>query len=473
MHNFRVPVRPVSSAPIETPSEKIEDTESLKPFSRLMSLRGNPMLITDFFNIIQEHGVLTTAEYRQLCDEITWTSHPCPATAFPELDVTATIGRRTRNCVASYTLVNYPLGYPRHSGVSPEEAPLMNRDWVACEYQSADSRRRTCHTTSQVSEALERIEDTQCELDVDIARSLSVLRYFLTTPPMAGYPSPIVEHELIHIYGQRGPVMLALLRDNPEVIHPLVLARLTERAVHLQVRKMQVQGPWSQELERTLPRQGPKLDLGRNSPQRPMQPTRFIGPPLHFPIDMTYTVTTLIDLYTTMLGIQSTGLGDRAREVVGALRRSGDLPPLSVTFAHATALCVSAAFVGAMECIRSFDRPQLQKPPIPVRCGLTKPNMTGSEKVLRVAVEAIYRKRPDEGAREIAALYPEVGCARGFDIIRLAALALTWMPAIGRVEREMETVSCFLSNGSVRLVSAYDPITTVLIDLNQVATILA
>jgi hypothetical protein len=384
-----------------------------------------------------------------------------------------TIGQRTNECIASYTRVEYPLGYPKHSGASEVHRKLINRDWIACEYQNADSTRRTCSCTPQVNEVLEEIEDKQCDLDLEIVRNKSVLKFFLSKGPVAGYPSPIVKNEFVAIYGNRGPLMLVLLLRHPEQVHHRVVKRLRMRAIELQMRKFREQGKWAKELERILPQQNAKFERIDPIIQARLHSQLLLGRPLRFSIELTVFIIKILELYALPFGPAQFRQLDKFRELVGALRRTGGAPPFRASFTQAAALCAAAAFVAELECTRTIDSNVHQNLTIAYQCGITAPEMHGSERLLRIVVDAIQKKRLEDGAREISGMFTGIRFAQAVDLIRIGALMITWGSLLGMADREIDLILCNSTDGVISLASLQDPTVRVLVDLVNTPTIMA
>jgi hypothetical protein len=239
--------------------------------------------------------------------------------------------------------------------------------------------------------------------------------------------------------------------------------------VALQARKLDVQVAWAQELERNLAAQNRRFDKPLTGAALPAQPPTRLTSPIHFSIELTHMVTRLIDLYSTMIGQSPFRYAERARDIVGQLRRSGDLPPFLCTYSRAAALAVCAAFVNSLECIRAIMRRVQTRLLIPSRCGLTNPEFHGSEKLLHIVATAIYRQKPEEGSREIAGLFPEITLPHAFDIVRLGALVVLYVPLMCPPGEELELVCCHLSDGLLKLVWEHDHNTTIVLDLKVLA----
>jgi hypothetical protein len=113
--------------------------------------------------------------------------------------------------------------------------------------------------------------------------------------------------------------------------------------------------------------------------------------------------------------------------------------------------------------VREIDRRENERLTIPYECGVTRPELHGSERVLNILVDSIWKNRADEAAREIHGTYREIGLARAIEMIRLAKLVISWMSV--NSPQDLDLVACLLSDGVISLVSPRDTGFRVLLDL--------
>jgi hypothetical protein len=444
-------------SPRALPIELRGDRQFTEPFYRLVDHPSSSLSILDFLHVIQARHFLTDAQFRELCAAVTWTSEPHPADVFGFLDVAVTIGLGTPEKVGSYTRVDYPLGYPPNSGQHPGDAGIMNRNWISCESESGDSCNKAPSSISQVDDQLEKNENDNSFLDIEIARNATVLRLFLHHGPVTAYPSPIVQNEMEAVYGPSGPLILSLLRENPLIVYDRIMRRLRERTVALRVQKIRMQRAWTLELERTLPRHAAKYEDVRLGGPLPV-----FGPaPIGFRIEITYLLLSFFDVVTEF----GKGRGAQiAREMVAELRGDREIV---CSFAHAVALCCAATFCQMIEPFLAADQRVAIRRQIPIEIGFTAKERHGIPRLFRVIVEAFTKKKWSEGTQEIVGLFEDVGLKQALDLIKMGQILVKWSALWAADAGDVDLVRCVIEGGLITLTSPGDSSLSVRLDLTK------
>ena len=241
------------------------DNEKFADFiHKFLSIRGNPAVSSDFLRIIQNNNLMSDKDLKLFCDSINWVGEKYPKKVLRQLGLPASIGWMTKKSIASYTKVDFPIGYPKRSGQEKRHALLCNQDWVACECQSEDPHHHTA-IIRQVNEMLEDIEDRHSYLDIQIERNMNVLVYFLTKgKKCTGFPSPMVLNEMNEIYKKGGAIILELYKKNPEKYQPIIVERLRQRGISLRTERINKLEHFATDLERVLPPQRSKYQSAQS-----------------------------------------------------------------------------------------------------------------------------------------------------------------------------------------------------------------
>jgi hypothetical protein len=425
--------------------------------------RGGHATIADFLPVIRAHGLLPDSEYRALCAAITRFSDPRPAEVFNELDIPLTVGFRTQQTVESYTQVEYPLGYPAHSGQSARDSALLNRDWIVCEYQVVDSRKKSPANIYQVNELLESLEDESTTIDIEIARNASVLRFFLEKGEMSGYPSAMVLTELVATYGRGGGIMIPLILRHPTILYPKLIGRLRERGVALRAHKLRSQREWAMQLERSLPSQSAKY-----------QNTDFFGRyvfpvlgvrPMRFNADHTSLIIEFFQILHCTWRTAETAIAlEKAKDITCDLRKTND--NFVASFAHAGAVLSAALFLSLLADVPEIDKRSGETVIIPIEIGITEKEQHGHSRLLRIIVDGMAKRKWQEAAYEMAGLFQMIPLTATVAILRAGEALAKWTSVwAGGAKSDFDLVTCHIGSGSVHLTSCTDPQTAIGLDL--------
>lgn len=274
-----------------------ENKKILEDIHNFLEIRGNPAAASDFLRIIQNHHLMSDNDFRMFCDSINWTGEKYPKKVLRELGLPASIGWMTKKSIASYTKVDFPIGYPKRSGQEKRHAILCNQDWVACECQSEDPHRHTA-IMPQVNELLEDIEDKHSYLDIQIERNTNVLVYFLTKgKKCTGFTSPMVLNEMNEIYKKGGSIILELYKKNPEKYQSIIIERLRQRGIMLRTERISKLQQFATDLERVLPPQRSKYQSAQSIKNAFPNFSEVGKSPIYYNVESINLIGQLVDIY--------------------------------------------------------------------------------------------------------------------------------------------------------------------------------
>eukprot|EP00884_Botryococcus_braunii_P021578 jgi/Botrbrau1/8103/Bobra.0230s0026.1 len=165
-------------------------------------------------------------------------------------------------CGTSY--VKLPANYPklRCSGRTPDQERLLNDNWVSVTSGSEDYSFKHMRK-NQYEEHLFRCEDDRFDLDMCIQCNASALRAMraleaqMTQAVEADMSFRIPENALtaIHtraiqrIYGEYGTQIVTLMKQNPIIAIPIIIARLKEKDVEWRKQKQAMGKIWQKVYE--------------------------------------------------------------------------------------------------------------------------------------------------------------------------------------------------------------------------------
>ncbi|OHT06077.1 hypothetical protein TRFO_05737 [Tritrichomonas foetus] len=439
---------------------------------KFLEIRGNPASSSDFLRIIQKNNLMSDHDFSLFCQHIDWIGDCYPWETLNGLGVPATIGWMTKQSISSYTRVEYPIGHPSRSGQEPRHTKLCNHDWVACEYQSDDSRRHTA-IISQVNEMLEDIEDKHTYIDIQIVRNMNVLVYFLTKgKKCAGFTSQMVLNEMNEIYGRGGSMILALYRKNPEKFQDTIIKRLRQRAIDLRIEKINKLENFATDLERVLPPQRSKYQTAQSIKNSfpvfsAVGQTEISFDPKQIPL-----IGQLIDIYIDVLNLGG-GVNqdfDKVKQFARIIMdklRSPPNSPLPLSFNHAAALCAAAILTDELSLVSEIDERTKTGVKVAVEIGITSEMLHGHWRLLKIAAETIIRRKWTDGAREMSGMFFEITLAKAAHIIRTANLFIKCICQMNN-DPEPDLIICNFNENTITVKSSLNPELPIFLDLTRI-----
>lgn len=449
------------------------DHEVLNLVYRFVSMRSNPVRLSDILPLLRKFQLLDEPRIRDFCRRLTWAAEPHPKPILNSLKVPLTVGTETSQKIKSYSRIEYPLGYPPCAGQSPNDFKLTNNDWVICPFQNQDVRRRNFLPIVQVNDDLKAVENDNCILNVELCRANNVLKYFILKGPTTGYDSQIVHTEMVAIYGKRGPMMLQLLADYPTIVYPKIVARLRQRVKSLFERKLQMQPRWTMTLEKVLPQQQRKY-LGVLFAEDEHSTIFAVGrDPIKYKLENTFIIAKLVESYeSAFFDLYQTRFPDAdnilnvSKSIISELRSNQEI---KATFMHAAALCSAARFVCFFGDPQKFDDAENANIKIPVEIGITRQQFHGYMRCLRIVAETHITRRYQDAAQEMTGIVGNMELPEALRIIRAGELLLKCLIKWAKGNQmEAEIVECALKDSELRISSLVTTSSEICLDLSVV-----
>ena len=470
-----IPQKLFSTHKTQMPKIQYNHESFYKFIENFLEIRGNPANETDFLNIIQEHNLMDDHDFASFCNSINWVGELCPKKVLQEIGVPATIGVTTKQILSSYTKVDYPIGYPERSGQEKRHFELCNMDWIACEYQSDDSRRHTV-LIPQVNEALEDIEDRHTYIDIEIVRNMNTLMYFLTKgKKCAGFSSPMILNEMTEIYGKGGPMILELYKRNPAKYQDMIIKRLRARAIELRVAKIQKLEQFATDLEKVLPTQRSKYKSAQLIKNAFPDFSKIGKHPIIFCPEQIPLIAQLIEKYIELSNPDSLPMNQEnekyRRNANMIMTQLHDTPSkfLVTTFNHAITLCSAALLTKELSVVKEIDERTRSGVKVAVEIGITSEDLHGHWRLLRIIADTIYKRKWTEGAREMSGMFFEINLTKAIHIIRTANIFIKAIQqfSIEEYEFDPKLIAYSITNNNIILKSAENVNINAYLDLSR------
>lgn len=503
---LRVPQKLFSTKTPQNNTVLYENEEFINFIHNFFSIRGNPAVPSDLLRIIQNLNLLNPHDFSTFCDSINWVAEKYPRPVLRVLGIPATIGWMTNKSVASYTKVEYPIGYPARSGQQQKHSILCNYNWVACENQSEDTRR---HATiiKQVNETLQDIEDQHSYLDIQIARNINVLVYFLTKGPQCtGFTSPIVLNEMNEIYGPGGGLILELYKKNPEKYKEKIIERLRQRGVNLRNERISKLEHFATELERVLPPQRSKYQSVQQIKNAYPDFSEVGKTPILFIQENVTLIGQLVDIYIDIINnsLNDTNSSSENLNEIGNLIHSSSNPqlnqlsssfsmpnhqidrikytsrmlishlrsppdkPLPATFSFGACLATAALLTTELAVVTEIDQRTKTGVKIAVEIGITSETMHGHWQLFKIAIDTIMRKKWTEGAREMSGTFFEINLIQAIKIIRTINLFIKCLSIEAQSENDPPLLLINFNDNHLYITDYENPDYLAGLDLTQV-----
>ncbi|KAH0792130.1 hypothetical protein GPJ56_003929 [Histomonas meleagridis] len=435
----------------DSPKQDLVEFEWIFEFLRL---RGIPNRMDEFIPLILRYQ---PDDLRKFCQLLQYSSAKFPGLIFDPLNIPITIGWKTNSREGSYTKLEYPIGKPLKTGQSKNDGSVCNYDWIACEYQSDDSRKHTA-IIPQVNESLEEIEDRHCMLDIEIVRNSNALRYFMTNgADSTAFSSPMIQLEMCAIYGNGGTLILETYSQNPNLVHPIIVNRLIERAIQLRKEKLQMMSRWSMNLEKVLPAQRAKYMTFAHFKKEITEFSEIGSKPIVYDASLAYLLDELVNVYCELIEGRDLSEFNALKEVVSKiivdLRKPPNSEPFPATFSYCTSLCTGAMILSEIGFAREMDSRANKGVRIPLEIGITKRDMHGHRRMIRVMAETIIKKKWSDGIRELAGQLLPINLDKALLIIRTGHLFIKCLDTCIQNEFEPNIALCTVRNGVVKIES--------------------